>query len=142
MSPNTLWLDLETRSRVSLPLVGVYVYAPACEIMLNSWALNDDPVTVDEAPTPRFWDAFCKADRIVAHNAEFDRTVLQACSPGIDIRFDRWYCTMAQARRHALPGGLDRLCDVLGVPADQAKMKDSRKLLMLFCLPCSACRRA
>jgi DNA polymerase len=130
-----LYVDLETRSAVNLKTVGVYVYAPACRIMLNSWAVDDGPVQVDETCTPKFWDAYVAADRIIAHNAEFDRTVLQAVWPKIDIRFDHWYCTMAQARRHGLPGGLDKLCDVLKVPADRAKMKDSRALLMMFCKP-------
>ncbi len=130
-----LWLDLETRSNVSLPQTGVHVYAESARIMLNSWAVDDGPVIVDEKPTPKFWDAFVKAKEIWAHNAEFDRTVLQANHPGIDIRFDRWRCTMAQARRHGLPGGLDKLCEILGVPEDKAKMKDSRALLLMFCKP-------
>lgn len=128
-----LWLDLETRSELNLPRVGVHVYAPKCEIMLCSWAVDDSPVFVEETLTLDFSRVFKAADRIIAHNAEFDRTVLaQRVS---DIRFDRWYCTMAQARRHGLPGGLDKLCDILGVPQDLAKMKDSRELLMLFCKP-------
>ena len=130
-----LWLDLETRSDVNLSQTGVHVYAESAQIMLNSWAVDDGPVIVDEKPTPRFWDAFVKADEIWAHNAEFDRTVLHATHPGIDIRFDRWRCTMAQARRHGLPGGLDKLCQILGVPEDKAKMKDSRALLLMFCKP-------
>ena len=130
-----LWLDLETRSRLNLPLVGVHVYATAAEIVLNAWAIDGGPVRVDESCTPAFWDAFCKADRILAHNAEFDRTVLQACHPGIDIRADRWYCTMAQARRHGLPGGLGALCDIMNVPTDKAKLKNIRSLLMMFCKP-------
>jgi len=129
----TLWLDLETRSKVDLARAGVYVYAQSCNILLNSWAVDNGPVRTDDHLTLDFNHAFNHADRIVAHNAEFDRAVLSARMP--DIRFDRWYCTMAQARRHGLPGGLDKLCDLLGVPLEKAKLKDGRALLMLFCKP-------
>lgn len=128
-----LWLDLETRSKVNLPTVGLYPYADDCEIMLVSWAVDDGPVHVDEAPSNEFWRFFKVAEHIVAHNAEFDRTVLANYTT--DIRFDKWYCTMAQARRHGLPGGLDVLCGILQVPTDKAKMKDSRELLLFFCKP-------
>lgn len=130
-----LFIDFETRSRVNLPQAGVYMYAAAVEIMLNAWAVDDGPVRVEETLTPAFWDAFCKADRIVAHNAEFDRTVLHATHPKMDIRFRHWYCTMSQARRHGLPGGLGKLCEVLKVPEDQSKLKEGRALLLLFCKP-------
>jgi DNA polymerase len=134
---NTLWLDLETKSTVNLPKEGVYRYAQNCNILLNSWAMNDDKVVTEDHLTVGFLKAFQAADRIVAHNAEFDRTVLEPKLAGVgqDVRFDFWYCTMSQARRHGLPGGLDKLCDILGVPADKAKLKDGRALLMLFCKP-------
>jgi DNA polymerase len=138
-----LWLDTETRSLLSLPQVGVFRYAPHASVMLNSWAIDDGEVRVEEKITPAFLDAFVAADRIIAHNAEFDRTILhhefaraaKTALDGVDIRFDRWYCTMAQARRHGLPGSLDKLCEVLKVDANKAKMKDGRALVLLFCKP-------
>lgn len=129
----TCWLDLETASTVNLPTEGVYRYAPKARILLNSWAVDDGPVRTDDSLTPDFLKAFNAADRIGAHNAEFDRTVLEQNIP--DVRFDRWFCTMAAARRHGLPGGLGKLCELLGVPQEESKIKEGRSLVLLFCKP-------
>lgn len=40
---------------------------------------------------------------------------------------------MAQALAHGLPGGLDPLCEVLGVSIDEAKIKDGHRLILKFC---------
>ena len=34
-----------------------------------------------------------------------------------------------------MPGGLDVLCDILDVPTDQAKLKDGKNWIQLFCVP-------
>ncbi|MDP2830100.1 MAG: hypothetical protein Q8O37_16030 [Sulfuricellaceae bacterium] len=36
---------------------------------------------------------------------------------------------------HSLPGSLDKLGDVLGLPLDQQKHKDGKALIRLFCMP-------
>ena len=42
---------------------------------------------------------------------------------------------MVQALAHSLPGSLDKLCAVLGVPLDLAKDKAGKALIQLFCKP-------
>lgn len=137
-----LYLDLETRSAtMNLPQVGVYRYINDCEITLCAWVLDDDASVgvMDWATDPegyrqtlKHWIA--KPDtQVIAHNAEFDFTVLGA--HGVHVPVEQRYCTMAQARRHGLPGGLDALCDIFKIPQDQAKVKDGRRLVLLFCKP-------
>lgn len=128
----TLWLDLETYSAHSLK-GGVYRYAEDCEVMLVAWAVDDGPVRVDEGITPEFENAFLGATGLVAHNAQFDRTVLAA--HGLQRDVEAWRCTMARAMAHSLPGSLDALCSLLGVPLEHAKLKDGKQLVQLFCKP-------
>ena len=140
-----LFLDLETFSEVPITN-GTHAYAAGAEVMLFAWALDDGPVqvwdcTVGEGP-PEALEAALRDPSIDiwAHNSHFDRTVLrnappcQAAKPvGYDIA--RWRDTMVQALAHSLPGALGALCEVLGVPADQAKDKRGKQLIQLFCKP-------
>ena len=138
----TLWLDLETFSEASIAH-GVHAYAehPSTEILLFAWAIDDGPAQVwDAASQTKAPEALRRALRdpavtLCAHNAQFDRTVLQRCVPELAGDISRWRCTMAQALAHSLPGKLDSLCTLLGVPTDQAKDKDGRALVLLFCKP-------
>jgi DNA polymerase len=71
---------------------------------------------------------------IVAHNSMFDRTLLRHCW-GIDAPVERWQDTMIKAMSHGLPGGLDKVGQIVGLDADQAKDKRGRDLIQLFCKP-------
>ncbi len=129
---NTLYLDLETFSATPIR-AGTYRYARDTEVMLVAWAINDGPVRVDEGIGHEFEKAFSECDELVAHNAQFDRVVLAA--RGLKRGIKAWRCTMAQALSHSLPGGLDALCTLLKVPQDQAKLKNGKQLVQLFCKP-------
>lgn len=129
----TLWLDEETRSTLNLVSVGTHIYAKHCEITLNSWAIDGDAPQVDEGFTRDFLDAYRTADVIASHG-DFDPIVLREKLPDL-WRPRVWYNTMAQARRHGLPGGLAKLCTILKVPADQAKMTEAHEDMLLFCKP-------
>lgn len=146
----TLWIDLETYCEVPITN-GTHAYAEAAEVMLFAWALDDGPVHVWDvttgAPMP---EALCAAlddddDSVLiqAHNSGFDRTVLRLSDMGDTFgparlasrQLLRWRDTMVQALAHSLPGSLGDLCDILKVPTDQAKDKEGRQLVMLFCKP-------
>lgn len=141
---NTLWLDLETYSEVPITH-GTYKYAENSEVMLFLWAVNSDPVQVwDATAEPAIPYALNKVIqqaitydewRVVAHNAMFDRNVLRLGNLGLNIPIEKWLCTMVQAHEHALPGGLDELCSVMGVPQELSKIKEGRALIQLFCKP-------
>lgn len=135
-----LWLDLETYNDHPIKN-GAHRYAETAEIMLFAWALDDGPVKVwdlTSAPVmPEPLRAALHDDTVtvIAHNAAFDRTVLRHVMPAHTPAIPRWRCTMAQAYAHSLPGSLDQLCSVLGVPQDLAKHKAGKELVRLFCTP-------
>lgn len=146
----TLFLDLETFSDVPIAH-GTHAYAERAEILLFSWAINDQPVqvwdvTLGEDMDPDLYDALMDpAVLVCAHNSGFDRTILRHVIPEHCPAIPRWRDTMVRALAHSLPGRLDALCDLLKLDADKAKDKEGRQLVHLFCKPRpanSALRRA
>jgi len=142
-----LWLDRETFSELDLTEVGAYRYADEAEDLLVSYAVDDGPAkvwdcTADEIPCDLF-DAMEQADETWAHNAQFDRAMHNGPSqmrlPRIAL--ERWRCSMAMALSHALPGSLSELCAVLGVPEDESKLAEGRKLVQLFTRPQAGTRK-
>lgn len=149
-----LYLDLETWSDVPIK-AGTYCYAEGAEILLLAYAISDGPVHVwqcqYEKPPEDLFEELYGSMPLVAHNAFFDRTLLMhAGDKGeelkreegspllgglIDLSPYRWRCVMAQALAHSLPGSLGKLGEVLGLPEDQQKMKDSKALIHLFTKP-------
>ncbi len=134
-----LLLDTETYSETPIKN-GSYIYTSTCEPMIVTYALNDEAIECwDRTADPKMPDyleyLLRDTDEIItAHNAMFDRNVLKY-GLGIDIPIPRWRCSMVRAMAHALPGGLDVLCDVLGVEQDKRKLKSGKKLIHLFCKP-------
>ncbi len=141
----TLWFDCETYSECDLKAHGTHRYAehPSTEITVAQWAIDDgEPqvwdCTAGERPdlTADLFAAlqFDPTVLIAAHNSAFDRTLLRHCW-GIDVPVERWQDTMIQAMAHGLPGGLDKIGQIVGLEADQAKDKRGRELIQLFCKP-------
>lgn len=136
-----LWIDTETRSRLKLT-PGVFKYSTEGEVTVITWAADDGPVslleTTDHIPAPRkLIEALLFADEIWCAGDEFDRTMLntQPWFKQLEIPISKWRCLQAKARAHGLPGGLDQLCRILGVPADEAKDVRGKALIQLFCKP-------
>jgi DNA polymerase bacteriophage-type len=157
----TLWGDLETWCERPLK-DGTHQYAEGAQIMLWAWALDDGPVKVwDVAAHEVSWNEPLIGERVTEtcgtmpdelfraltdksvticfHNAGFDRTILRHAGSVVERNaandIGRWRCTMAQALAHSLPGGLDRLCEILQVQQDQRKLKIGKELVRLFCMP-------
>ena len=134
-----LWLDLETRSPVPIRH-GVAKYARNAQVIVLSWALDDGPIHVEDLsdglnPSDEFYDALQLATEIWAHNAQFDRTVLDHQSWWPSTPIEQWRCTAALARMHGLPGGLDLLCRIFKVGDNEAKLASGKRLIHLFCVP-------
>lgn len=141
-----LWLDTETYSETPIKRgTAKYMADPSFEIMLVTYAIGDGPVklwdrTATEQIPADLLDALLDAGqyRIAAHNGVFDRQAFlhdDFLPEGVDLRPERWICTMIQAYAHGLPGGLDKLCDIFGINQDDAKDKGGKQLIHLFCKP-------
>lgn len=138
-----LWYDSETFSPVPIAN-GTYAYVEQAEVMIVSYAIDDGPVQVWDVTAddtmPGDLEMALADDQVLvhAHNASFDRTIYRLATNTIgwpEVAIDRWRCTLARALAHSLPGGLDKLCAILGVPAELAKDKEGKKLIHLFCKP-------
>jgi DNA polymerase len=137
-----LWFDCETFSECDLKAHGTHRYAEheSTGITVAQWADNDDiPVVEDltggaKPSAPLLWRLAQPSTTVIAHNSAFDRTLLRHCW-GIDVPVERWQDTMIQAMSHGLPGGLDKIGQIVGLEADLAKDKRGRELIQLFCKP-------
>lgn len=143
-----LFLDFETFSEADLKKVGSYAYAehPTTEVLICTYAFDDEPVQVwdctDGSDMPgdlhRALRRLVKPNsriKMVWHNGGlFDRPIMKHCW-GFDIPVSNTIDTMIWAFRHALPGSLDALCEVLGVSADNAKDKRGKALIKRFSKP-------
>jgi DNA polymerase len=140
----TLWFDCETFSECDLKAHGTHRYAEhlSTEITVAQWAIGDGEPEVADMTT---FDTDClpvilrkmlndPTVTVIAHNSAFDRTLLRNCW-GVDVPIERWQDTMIQAMAHGLPGGLDKIGQIVGLEADLAKDKRGRELIQLFCKP-------
>lgn len=139
-----LWFDTETFCEVPITN-GTHAYAEKAEVMIAAWAIDDGPVTVEDLmdedwrpqpPSEALRRALREADTIVMHKSDFDRTVTRHAWAEFQVRIDieRVHDTMVRAMAHSLPGGLDKLCAILGVSEENAK-QDGKELIQLFCKP-------
>ena len=139
MSP-VLWVDHESYSETPIKN-GTYVYCENARVDIASYAFDDGPIQLIDFTLGRPGDRTMYADmlhevpQIRAHNAQFDRNLLRLGNLKIEVPIKKWRCSMVKALLHGLPGGLDKLCGILNVPQDLAKMKEGHALMMLFCKP-------
>ncbi|HEM8492647.1 TPA: DNA polymerase [Citrobacter koseri] len=135
-----LWLDKETYCEIPIKN-GTHAYAEGVEIMIITWAIDDEPVqtidlTAGDKLPARFTAALANPDyEVWAQNSHFDRTMMRHAMLDLLPPVERWRDTMVQALAHGLPGALGALCEVLGVPQDKAKDKEGKALIQLFCKP-------
>jgi DNA polymerase len=134
-----LWIDLETRSPIPIKR-GVALYSTQVEIIMAQWAIDDGEVIVESltdgvVPSNKLLDAVVMADELWAHGAEFEQHALATVLWWPDTDPTKWRCTMALARMHGLPGGLDKLSSIFKLGVDEAKDKQGRDLIALFCIP-------
>ncbi|ELL6760045.1 DNA polymerase I [Salmonella enterica] len=141
-----LFLDTETFSPVDLKKSGAYAYSEhhETEIMICSYAFDDEPVQVwDSTNGSRMPEDLRKGLRrvqrgkaklVMQNGLLFDRLLMRECW-GIDIDPRNIIDTMICAFRHALPGSLEALCQVLQVEEENAKDKRGKALIQRFCKP-------
>lgn len=141
----TLYFDTETRCVVPIAH-GTDKYTRACECIIATWAFDDEPV--DIAAYLPAWGQIALPDRvldylrrgkvddiIIAHGAKFDFGVV---THALQIETDprRWRCTQSQSYAHGLPGSLELLGAVLGLPPEDEKLAaEGKRLIQVFCVP-------
>ena len=142
----TLWGDLETWSETPIK-EGTYRYAQDAELMLFTYALDDDPVSVwdltADEPMPDDLAEALLDDSVLINfqNSMFDRSVFRLARNTNPILVQageathRWRDTMVMALAHSLPGALGKTCEIFNLAEDVAKQKDGKALIQLFCKP-------
>ena len=139
--PGLMGIDIETYSSAPLPRCGVYRYcdAPDFEILLFSYAFDDEPVqTIDlargETLPKEVISALEDPDIIkVAYNAQFERVCLSRYL-GHWLDPHQWRCTMVMAAYLTLPGRLADAAIALGTT--EKKMEEGKDLIRYFSVPC------
>ncbi len=139
--PVLMGIDIETYSSAPLPRCGVYRYcdAPDFEILLFSYAFDDEPVqTIDLASgetLPKEVISALEDPGIikVAYNAQFERVCLSRYL-GHWLDPHQWRCTMVMAAYLTLPGRLADAAVALGTT--EKKMEEGKDLIRYFSVPC------
>ncbi len=131
-----LWVDCETANDLDIAEVGTARYAETAVPIIITWALGDGPVrTWDILHHRRDGDLAADARRATvfrAANAPFDRLVLSQAGY-LSGDPEHWECLTVRAYLAGWPrGGLDYLCNVLGIPEEQAKLKEGKALVKYF----------
>ena len=136
-----LFLDFETKSAIDIKKSGAFRYIEdeSFDVLLLAYAFDDAPVRIVDFTWGETWpEEFLQALRDptvtkVAHNAIFERTVigkLLGYTPP-----EEWLDTMHLAAQCGLPLSLDAIGKALGLPEDQAKMREGKALIRYFCQP-------
>ena len=111
---DTLAIDIETYSDVSLPDCGVHRYAASeqFEILLFAYSLNDEPTRIiDLASGEKIPDKimeYLTDDSVIktAYNAAFERNCINRFF-GLSLKPEGWRCTLVQASMLSLPLSLE-----------------------------------
>ena len=138
---DTLAIDIETYSDVSLPDCGVHRYATSeqFEILLFAYSLNDEPTKIiDLASGEKMPDELMKLltdDSVIktAYNAAFERNCINRYF-GLSLKPEGWRCTLVQASMLSLPLSLEGVGEALNL--DKKKMSEGKELIRFFCMPC------
>lgn len=138
---DTLAIDIETYSDVSLPDCGVHRYAASeqFEILLFAYSLNDEPTRIiDLASGEKIPDKimeYLMDDSVIktAYNAAFERNCINRFF-GLSLKPEGWRCTLVQASMLSLPLSLEGVGEALNL--DKKKMSEGKDLIRYFCMPC------
>lgn len=135
---STLWIDIETRSRIDLTKLGVYRYVecPDFMILMASWSTDGETINAsfghDEIEAiPGLWDLSVTK---VAHNAQFERVCFSKLY-GLDGEYlspEQYRDTQAIAAELGYPQKLAKLAKALGA---EEKDEAGTRLINLFCKP-------
>lgn len=141
MNLTRLWLDFESASCLDLKIVGLdrYVKSKTTRPLMLAWAFDDDEPVLwhpHEGVIPKeVWKALFADDvRKLAWNAPFEKNIFEFCL-GLDIPFAHWDDVMIWSRHLSLPGSLEAAGNALGLPFDQLKKSEGKRLIKKFSEP-------
>ncbi len=138
-----LSIDIETYSSVDLAKSGVYAYAesPDFQILLLAYAWDNEPVQIvdlaqgEELPQKLCNALFDESVKKLAFNATFERVCIQSML-GVKLPIEQWRCTAVHAKILGLPNSLEAVGAVVGLSAEEQKLKTGKALIRYFCVPC------
>lgn len=138
---DTLAIDIETYSDISLPDCGVHRYtaSPQFEILLFAYSINDEPTKIidlasgEEMPEEIMEMLIDDSVTKTAFNAAFERNCINRHF-GLSLRPEGWRCTAVQASMLSLPLSLEGVGGALNL--DKKKMSEGKDLIRYFCMPC------
>lgn len=137
-----LFLDFETRSCIDLKVCGLDRYAKnkTTQAILLGYAFGDGNVQLWEiARNSAMPKDLCEslqdpAVTKIAWNATFEKNIFQWVL-GMEIPYQFWLDVMVWARHLSLPGHLADAGKAIGLPFDQSKTGDGKRLIQKFSMP-------
>lgn len=142
-----LTIDLESRSRVGIT-GGAWKYAdhPSTQVLCVAVKIDDQPTKLlwtgavehmmkhSDLSWHEFEKLMERADRVIAHNAEFECAMLIHRFNCYNPRWvENLYCTMGQTAMCGLPQSLEKACEALNLPFQ--KDKQGNLLMKKICSP-------
>lgn len=142
MRNQKLYLDFESRSCIDLREAGLdnYVRDPTTRVLMLAYAFGDgtvelwEPHKSGEMPVDLQASLFDPAVTKVAWNATFESHILQHVLK-LPVSISQFQDAQIWASHLSLPRSLDDAGAALGLPQDEAKMKEGKRLINLFCKP-------
>jgi DNA polymerase bacteriophage-type len=138
LAADYLFMDFETRNKHDLQIVGLDNYARSAEVLMLAWARNKTPTqlwTPDQSMPAELHESILNPAILkVAWYATFERTILRHVL-GIGVPIEEWRDPMILARCLSMPGKLKRVCQILKLSAEEAKIADGERLLHIFSEP-------
>jgi DNA polymerase len=136
-----LFLDFETRSELDLKIHGLGNYArhASTQVLMLAYAVDEGEVHLWEphlGPMPEGLKSSLISPFVtkIAWNVPFEHNILRH-KLELDISFNQWIDPQVRARMLSMPGKLDVVCKVLGLPEDLAKDPKGKLLKKIFCGP-------
>lgn len=136
-----LHLDYEGYSETDLIKDGLdrYTADPTTEATMCSWAWDQGRVQhwqKDDGPFPREVREGLLDPEVTkwAFNAQFERVFTRRVLK-IKTPIKNWRCTMALAYMQSFSGTLERVGRQVGLPEDQQKLSDGKRLIKKFAMP-------
>lgn len=139
-----LHCDFETRSTQSLQKedsVGLdnYWRSQGTAVLMLAYAFGESEVKLwephrDTMPTELLEALKDEQRQLIAWNSSFERYGLKY-KLNIDTKMSRWHDPQASARYLSMPGALDKVGPILGLPVELQKDKRGEALIDLFSKP-------